>query len=164
MMHKIFQVAVLALATLAAPMELFAQEAAAPEAEAEMIAHRLLELQQQAMQDTALQAAQMEVGQELVATMLRVEPSAAEDLERANALQAELVAAQQAGDEERLNALASDAQELQASLDALQARAMQDEQMQIAMVAFQEQVVSKMTEIDPETPDLLARLDQLANP
>jgi hypothetical protein len=161
MICKTIQVAVLALATLAAPMDLLAQEVATPEAESAMIQNRLMEIQHEAMQDSELQAAQMEVGQDLVATMIRIDPSAVQELERANDLQAEVLAAQQAGDEDRLMALAADAQELQASLGALHQRALQDEQMQMTVAAFQERIFAKMTEIDPETPELMARLEQL---
>jgi hypothetical protein len=163
--RKTFRVAALALAALAAPTVLAAQEApsqtAAPEAEIAQIQQRLMQIQQRAMQDAELQAAQAEVGQELVAAMTRVDPTAAAKTERASTLQQDVAAAREAGDNERLHELAAEAEQLQADFAVLRERAMQDEQMQAVMIAFQDKLVAKMAEIEPETNDLLARLNEI---
>jgi hypothetical protein len=163
--RKTIRVAAVALAALAAPAVLAAQETpaqtAAPEAEIAQIQQRLMAIQQRAMQDPELQAAQAEVGQVLVAAMARVDPTAAAKTERASTLQQDVAAAREAGDNARLHELAAEAEQLQADFAGLRERAMQDAEMQAALTAFQDKVVGKMAEIDGETNVLLARLNEL---
>jgi hypothetical protein len=163
--RKTIRVAAFAMAFLAAPAVLTAQEAsgqsAAPEAEIAQIQQRLMQTQQAALQDPALQQAQAQVGQVLLGVMQRQDPSMAEKTARAAALQQDVAAAREAGDNARLHELAAEAEQLQADFAAARERAMEDAEVQAAMTAFREQVVVKMAEIDPETNDLLTRLDAL---
>jgi predicted naringenin-chalcone synthase len=157
----------LALAALALPAHLSAQEQAAPAAgqeaadETAQIQSRLQQIQQRALQQPALQEAQQALGEELVATMARVEPTFTPNSERAEAMQADIAAAQEAGDNERLRALAAESEVLERAFAAARERAMQDEAFQERMQTFRQQVVAAMIELDSETETLLARLNEL---
>lgn len=152
-----------ALAALSLPAHLSAQETASQTVEQEIAAiqQQLQAIQQRALQDPALQARQAEIGQEVVATMRRVDPAFAAAAARAEAMQADIAAAQEAGDNARLHELAAESEQLQQTFAAARARAMQDPELQASMQAFRAEVVEKMTEMDPETTTLLARLNEL---
>lgn len=152
-----------ALVALSLPAGVAAQESApaAPEAEAAAIQQQLQSIQQRALQDPALQARQAEIGQEVVATMGRVDSTFNARAARAEAMAADIQAAQEAGDNARLNELNAEAQEIQQAFASARALAMQDPALQASIQAFQAEVVAKMTEIEPETTVLLARLNEL---
>lgn len=167
-MLKTLRPGFLALALMALPAGLAAQEApAAPEqqapapTEAQQIQARLQEIQARALQDPALQAAQDSVGTEITATMERVDPTFKAQAERATALRAEVAAAQQAGDNAKLNQLAAEAEQLQQGFASARQRAMQDPQLAERIQAFQQRIVARMVEVEPETQTLLARLQEL---
>lgn len=165
-MRMTFRAAAIAMAFLAAPAIAAAQEApapaAAPEGEIAQIQQRLMQTQQTALQDPALQQAQAEMGQVLLGVMQRQDPTMAQKTARASALQQDVAAAREAGDNARLHELAAEAEQLQADFAVARERAMADPEVHTAMTAFQEQVVARMAEIDPDTNDLLARLNELA--
>jgi hypothetical protein len=158
-----------ALSALALPAHLAAQETApAPEAaapapadEAAAIQARLQQIQQRALQDAELQAAQQQVGREVVETMARVDPTFTAKSERAQAMTADIAAAQEAGDNDRLHELNAEAQALQQAFADARTLAMQDAELQASIAAYQARVVEKMVEIEPETEQLLARLAEL---
>jgi len=161
---KTLRPSLLAMALLAAPVGLAAQEAPAEpqqQTEAQQIQSRLQEIQARALQDPALVAAQDSIGTELVATMERVDPSYKAQAERAETLKSEVAAAQEAKDNAKLNQLAAEATQLQQGLAAARERAMQDPQMAARIKAFQERIVAKMVEVDPETQTLLGRLQEM---
>jgi hypothetical protein len=157
----------LALALLAAPAALVAQEAPAEttqqpaQTEQQQIQARLQQIQARALQDPALQAAQDSIGDQLTATMERVDPTFKAQAARAEALKAEVAAAQQAGDNAKLNQLAAEAGQLQQGFATARERALQDPQMAERIQGFQQRIVAKMAELDPETQTLLARLQEL---
>lgn len=167
-MLKTLRPGFIALALMALPAALAAQEApAAPEqqvparTEAQQIQARLQEIQARALQDPALQAAQDSIGTEMTATMERVDPTFKAQAGRAEALKAEVAAAQQAGDNAKLNQLAAEAEQLQQGFATARQRAMQDPQMAERIQAFQQRIVARMVEVEPETQALLARLQEL---
>jgi hypothetical protein len=152
----------IALAAFALPAHVAAQESTPPaQDEITQIQARLQQIQQRALQDPELQAAQAQVGDEVVATMGRVDPTFTARSERAQAMQADIAAAQEAGDNERLHALAAEAEELQAAFGRARAQAMEDPELQSTIQAYQAQVVARMVELEPETETLLARLAEL---
>jgi rhamnose utilization protein RhaD (predicted bifunctional aldolase and dehydrogenase) len=163
--RRTFRTAALALAVLAMPAMLAAQgipqQAHAPDDEAARIQLQLMQVQQRALQDPELQTAQEEIGQALIDAMIRVDPAAEQLVQRAANLQHDVIAAQEAEDEARLRQLGAEAERLQAAFATLRQLAMEDEQLQAAMAAFQNQVIAKMTELEPATPDLIIRLEAL---
>ena len=174
-MQKKTRIALIAFAALALPAGAAAQQtqpaapaqAAAPAApapaqnEIQQIQQRLGELQQQALQDPAVKAQEQVLRRESVAALARLDPEAATKTARAEALRAEISAAQAAGDNAKLQTLAAEANALQAYFNALRPRMREDEQYKVKQAEFTAAVVAKMTEIDAQTPTLIARLQEL---
>ncbi|HEU0054715.1 MAG TPA: hypothetical protein VFQ39_16125 [Longimicrobium sp.] len=169
-MQKTTRIALLAFAALSAPVAAHAQTtpaapAPAPAApaqdEAASIQQQLQGIQQRAMQDPALQAEAQAFSRDLLAIMTRLDPAVTQKTARATALRQEVAAAQQAGDNARLNQLATEAQELQAYFTTARERALTDSAGVARQQAFKEKVVEAMRKTDPRTDTLLARLDEL---
>ncbi|MET0398890.1 MAG: hypothetical protein ABW277_19010 [Longimicrobiaceae bacterium] len=169
-MSKTLRTSLFALALAAAPAALAAQQTpaappAAPQApaqaEMQQIQARLQQIQARALQDAALKAAQDSIGTEMTATMERLDPTFKAQAARAEALKAEVTAAQAAKDNAKLNQLAAEATQLQQGFASARQRAMQDAAMAARIKSFQERIVAKMTELEPETQTLLARLQEL---
>jgi len=154
----------LAAATLALATPARAQGDAAPAAPADSVAilqQRIGQLQQQAMQDAAVQAASRSFEEFLMGAMARIDATAAEKKARADALMTEVAAARAAGDNAKLNALATEAQTLQAFFHALRPRAMEQADVQEKRREFLGALFAKMGEIDPQAQALVDRLQQL---
>ena len=169
-MSMTLRTSLFALALAAAPAALAAQQTpAAPPAqpqapaqtEMQQIQARLQQIQARALQDAALKAAQDSIGTEMTATMERVDPTYRAQAARAEALKAEVTAAQAAKDNAKLNQLAAEATQLQQGFASARQRAMQDAAMAARIRSFQERIVAKMAELEPETQTLLARLQEL---
>lgn len=169
-MSNTLRTSLFALALAAAPAALSAQQTpAAPpaqpqapaQAEMQQIQARLQQIQARALQDPALKAAQDSIGTEMTATMERVDPTYRAQAARAEALKAEATAAQAARDNAKINQLAAEAAQLQQGFASARQRAMQDAAMAARIKSFQERIVAKMTELEPETQTLLARLQEL---
>jgi hypothetical protein len=167
---KTLRTSLFALALAAAPAALAAQQTpAAPPAqpqapaqtEMQQIQARLQQIQARALQDAGLKAAQDSIGTEMTATMERVDPTYRAQAARAEALKAEVTAAQAAKDNAKLNQLAAEATQLQQGFASARQRAMQDAAMAARIKSFQERIVAKMAELEPETQTLLARLQEL---
>jgi chromosome segregation ATPase len=167
------RIALLAAAALALPAAAAAQEtqpaapqpqapaAAAPQDEITQIQQRLAALQQQAMQDSAVKAAEATFGAELMAAMERLDPTAKEKAARGEALNQEVEAARAASDNAKLNALATEAQGLQAFFTALRTRALALPEIQEKRQAYLAVVFARMNQIDPQAQALVTRLNEL---
>lgn len=136
---------------------------AAPAAEAELsveqLAARIQAVQRQALQDPVLGAANQEVSAAISAALPRVEPNYANYAARAQSLNADVAAAQAAGDNARLHELAEEARTLQANIAAAQAKAKEDPAVKEKLQAFTVQLFAKMVEIDPEVKELVEQLE-----
>jgi len=170
--QKSTRIAVLAAAALALPVALSAQTtpapaqpaapaAASPQAEIAQLQTRLGALQQQALQDPAIKEAQATLTAAVNAGMAKLDPAATGKLARVQALPAEEQAARAANDNVKLNALATEAQQLQAYFAGLQPRVMALPEVQAARQAFTEQLFAKMKQLDPNAQQYVDRLTQL---
>lgn len=175
-MQKRTRIALMAAAALAFPAAASAQtqtpaptqpapaaQAPAPQNEAAQIQQRIASLQQQALQDSTVAAAAKQFETDLMATLTRLDPTAAEKRARADALKAEVEAARAASDNAKLTQLAAEAQQLQSFFAGLNARANQDPELQQKRQAYLAVVFKRMTEIDPQAPQLVERLQALRN-
>ncbi|HEX6749748.1 MAG TPA: hypothetical protein VF092_20825 [Longimicrobium sp.] len=171
-MQKSTRIAVLAAAALALPVAVSAQTtpapaqpaapaAAAPQNEAAQLQAKLGQLQQQALQDPAIKEAQATLTAAVNAGMAKLDPAAPAKLARVQALPAEEQAARTANDNAKLNALAAEAQQLQAYFAGLQPRVVALPEVQAARQAFTEQLFAKMKELDPNAQQYVDRLTQL---
>ena len=126
--------------------------------EAQQLQERLGPLQQQALQDEELAGQRMDL-QERVESAMREEN--AELIDRMEDLETEFMAAQQAGDQERLQQIGMEAQGLDMELQALQQSVFERPDIQEPLEAFEEAQRARMLELDPEAADLLDRMDEI---
>lgn len=179
MTSKLLRLTPLALALLAIPALSAAQQPApAPAAELETdsaatamlqgwlaeiqaINGRLQELQQQALQDSALGAEQEALGESIRTAMTEADPTLEASMARVEQLQAEAAAAQQAGDNGRLNQLGAEVQQIEMKFVQAQQQALATPALGAQLEAFQTRLEAKMSELDPEAPQLIARFQEL---
>lgn len=168
-MQKTTRIALFAAALAAFPLAAHAQQGqpATPPAqpaapgEADQLRQKIGQLQQQAMQDPTLKAAEDSFEAVLQGAMARLDPQAPVKTARANALNQEVEAARAAGDNARLNQLADEATALKAYFDALRPRALAEEDVQAARQAYLARVLERMKELDPNTQQYIDRLSTL---
>lgn len=152
---------------LLAPAALTAQQQALP-AEAQALVVEMQELQvqlgpvqQEALADAELQAAQQALGEKVRAAMAEADPEMPARMERLTALQSQALEARAAQDEERMAAIVTEAQQIQQSLQAAQQQAIDRPEIDAELEAFQSRLVQKMVELDPETAPLLERMREI---
>lgn len=170
MLSKILRASLFTLALTAVPAYLSAQESATPAApesgaaapsEAEQIQARLTQLQQQALQDASIKAAQGEILTAIQEAAGRVDPGYAGYAQRAQTLPADVAAAQAAKDNAKLKLLAEEAKQLQQSIAAAQAKAREDAAVKAKLDEYKVKLFTKMVEIDPQAQKLADRLGEL---
>jgi hypothetical protein len=132
-------------------------------AELQQVSAQLEAIQARAMQDPQIQAANAELTAVVTAAIEKSDPNAHAALERAKTIKADVAAAQAAQDNDKLQALATEAQQLQQTVSAAQQKAMADPEVQKKMGDFKTQLFKKMVEIDPQAQQLVARLSALQN-
>lgn len=178
-MQKTTRIALLAAAALALPAAAAAQQttpapapapattpapaATTPQNEAAQLQAKLGTLQQQALRDPSLKAAQDSFTAVVNAGMAKLDPAATGKLARAASINADVEAARAANDNARLNQLAAEAQQLQAYFAGMQPRVGALPEVQAARQVFLERVFAKMKEIDPNAQQYVDRLTALRN-
>lgn len=124
--------------------------------------HEQLEgLQQQALQDPAINAAQEELGEEIRVAMAEADPTLDEQLARMATLESEATTAQQTGDVQTLQTLMGEAQQIQQRFISVQQQVLGQPQIAGKVANFQTQLESKMLELDPEAEALITRFREL---
>lgn len=158
-----FLAAALALPATAAAQQ--AQPAPAPTAPAQdeiaRIQQRLAQLQQQAGQDPAVKAQEEAFDSYVMSAMERLDPTTREKVARGESLKAEVEAARAASDNAKLNALAVEAQGLQAFFGGLRQRALAQADVQEKRKAYIQALFTRMNELDPQAQALVDRLQAL---
>jgi uncharacterized membrane-anchored protein YjiN (DUF445 family) len=152
MLNKILGAGLLTLTVAVLPNHLMAQ------AQPAEIEARIEAVQQQAMQDPEIQAAAEELQSLIESTMIRLDPNFTEVAQRAEALQAEVAAAQEASDNARLHELAAEAQEIQQTIAPLQARALQEPAVQEKLDEYRLKLFTRMVELNPDVQEWIAQL------
>lgn len=137
------------------------QEAQELVVEIQQVQSNLQQIQQEAMSDPELQAEQEALGREIQLAMAESDPAIPEHLERLETLMAEAQAAQQAQDAEKMQAIVTEARELDGRLQAAQAEVIQRPEIAPRVESFQSHLQAKMMELDPSTPQLIERLREL---
>jgi predicted nucleic acid-binding Zn-ribbon protein len=131
--------------------------------EAQETQERLADIHEKALAESPdLQARQADLQELVDSTMRALEPEFDRFIERLGQLEQEAMAAQQSQDGERLQALMTEAQSVSGRLQAAQAQAMETPEIRDEMEAYEETLIDEMTRVDPETPQLLARMEELA--
>lgn len=123
---------------------------------------RLEAVQERALSGSeSLQSEQVRI-QGLLDDALRiVEPEYETLVDRFGQLQQEAAAAQQAEDMAAFQRVLTEAQQVQGRLQEAQVRAFEREEVDTAVTAYREQLVEEMTRIEPDTPKLMERMEEL---
>lgn len=119
-------------------------------------------LQQQVMQDSTLQADYDALKTFVDAKMAAADPQFEAHRDRLGALPQEMAAAKDAGDNDKLQALITEGNELQAQLQKLQQETMALEEVKAKMDAFRDEMLAKMTKIDPKAKDMIDRANAIS--
>jgi hypothetical protein len=119
-------------------------------------------IREQAIQDPEMQAQQTQVVEQVDAAMESISPGILEKRTRFDELRADYAAAQQAGDQERLQSLAGELQPPQAALQQTQSQAMQREDVASSLTRFREGMFDKIRALDPSADSLLNRAQALS--
>ncbi len=127
------------------------------------INQRLQELQQQALQDEEV-AEHYETYSEFLDEKLKETDERAAELVEKRQDTIELIeTAQEAGDFERMQELQQGYQQLNQELQPFMQEVMADPEVQQEREEFEEVLIDKMEDIDPETMPLLNRMNELSN-
>jgi hypothetical protein len=126
------------------------------------IQQRLGSIRQRAMGDSALMAEFAALRDVVEKKMVELDPEISAHRQHLIALQADYRQAEQSGDVETSKQIQQEGSALQAKIRQTEAQVLQQEEIVERMTTFQEKVVARMTEIDPETPTLLERATAVA--
>jgi uncharacterized phage infection (PIP) family protein YhgE len=130
--------------------------------ELQQLQQELTGIQQRAMaSDTALQQEQVAVQQVVERTVLELDPTLTQKLERLEVLEGEFRSAQEAQDMERMQALMQEAQQIQAAVQEAQAQALERPAVAQRITEFREKLVARMAVVEPRTPELMSRMESL---
>jgi hypothetical protein len=126
--------------------------------EAQELQMRLQPIQAEAMQDEGLAAQLEEIQQRVESAMQDENP---ELFERMQQLESDFMAAQEAGDQERVQEVTMEAQGLEGDLQALQSSVLDRPDIREPIDSFEAAQRARMIEIDPEAGDMMDRLDEI---
>jgi hypothetical protein len=129
--------------------------------EMQQLQAELQPVQEQALQDEALQAEQTRLGEIVRDAMIAADPATADRLTRLEAIIEEAQQAQAAADTEKIAALTAEAQALQPQIAQAQEQALQQPEVEERIAAFQKNLQDRMVQIDPEARARIERLEEL---
>jgi hypothetical protein len=164
-----------AFAAVALPGQSVAQQAAAPASPAlagtpapppapsrlQQVTSQIAAAQKRALQDPTIRAASQEITSLIATTAGRIDPGYVGYTQRAVALKQDVAAAQAAQDNDKLWALADEAKQLQAKINAAQDAAKQDAAVKAKVDAYKVKLFQKMVELNPKVTDLVKELETL---
>jgi chromosome segregation ATPase len=138
-------------------------ELAALQAELAGIQAKLGPLQNQAMSDPGLQEEFRSLEAAVEDAMLEWDSELPEHRKQLGALEERYRAAQESGNEEETKAIMAEGTSLNAKVQQARSRAMSNPDIVEKMSEFQDNVLARMAEIDPEAKDLIERANAIAN-
>lgn len=123
---------------------------------------RVLEAQEKALEDPAIQKDLEELQKLVEARMLREDKSVKTKMDRLETLQGELERMQMAEnpDPERATSILGEAQQIASELAEVQDRVLAQEDVKKRLETFDKKLRAEMTEIDPKVPSALSRLER----
>lgn len=126
--------------------------------EVQQLQQRIAPVQDEAMQDEELAARLAEIQEKVESAMDDESP---ELMARMDELEAEFMAAQEAGDQERQEELGMEFQQLQMELQTTQQSVLEREDIQADIESFETMQRERMIEIDPEAGEILDRIEEI---
>lgn len=139
-------------------------EDATPEelmAELQSINQELMGIQEQAMQNPELEERRAALEEQLMVEMRREDPEVEAKIQRAETLEGELREAQETGEQEGMEPLVMEWQQLQATLQQTQERALDADAMSEALEDYQDSLLAEMNRVDPRAESLIARAEAI---
>jgi len=112
--------------------------------------------------NTDLQSRETEINDLIMSALVEAHPQAEQQMARLDAIETEAFSAQQAQDMAKLGELITEANNLQADLRAAQEIVLQRDDVKSRIDSFEADLLIAMVAIDPETPVLRMRLDELS--
>ncbi len=132
-------------------------------AEYQQVQARLGRLQVQAIQDNPDLSLRRDAIDEMVmAAMIEINPEAETQMARLSELSEEASVAQQAQNMDAMQTIMNEVMEIRSNLDAAQSEAISRDDVRSEIESFEEDLMARVAEIDPEAPGLLVRLEELA--
>lgn len=138
-------------------------ETAALKAELAAIQSKLGPLQSQAMEDTELREEFRALEEAIENAMIAWDAKLPEHRQRLGELEKEFRIAEDAGNEEEKKALMEEGSSLNTKIHQARSQALANPDIVAKMGAFQDQVLARMAEIDPEAKNLIDRANVIAN-
>jgi hypothetical protein len=126
--------------------------------EAQELQQQLAPIQQAAMEDEALATRLEELQEQIEAAMREESPELFAQMEQ---LEADFMAAQEAGDQERVQAVGMEAQSVQMQLQSVQQAVLERPDVREPVDAFEEARRARMIEIDPQAGEIMDRIDEI---
>jgi chromosome segregation ATPase len=170
-MYRSFRTGLLALALVAAPLVLAAQQSPATRqptpqqqqqlqawaTELQQIGERVMNVQMRVLQDPAISTRHQALGAEIEAAVVKHDASLASLPERVQQLEAQMRDAYEKRDEARFQQLQQQGQQLEARFIRARAAALAEPGLAGRMQAFQTELERRMLQIEPELPKLMER-------
>jgi hypothetical protein len=123
---------------------------------------RLNGLQQKAMQDSVLKGQYDALEKTLETRMAAADPQLSAHRDRLAAIQQEMTAAKQAGQDDKFQSLLKEGTTIQNGLRQVREDAMTVEEVKTSMSAFRDSILAHMTALDPEVPTMVKRANDIA--
>jgi chromosome condensin MukBEF ATPase and DNA-binding subunit MukB len=125
------------------------------------INQRLQMIQQQALNDEIFLKRSQDFAGKVEAEMIKKDPTVQNKLEQRDSVIEEYQQAETEGSQEKIMAVQQKYQAIMQELQAHQNEAMQNEELLKEGEELEAALIQKMEEIDPEVPQLLAKLNQI---
>lgn len=128
------------------------------------IREALAEAEQQALKDPGLQQAHAQLQSQIERAMRAADPKHDSRMARLREIEQEVQSEQVAGQQDlaKLQPLLTEAQGIQERLVAIQLQVVETEPLKSEIAKMRERMVTNMSTVNPEVPELLARLEVLA--
>jgi len=129
--------------------------------EYQQISQRLQTVQQKALADSEIAEKSKSFSSKLDSVMIKENPSDKEKLAKRDEIINNFQNAQQKGDKEKMQQLQQDYKTISMELQAHQRKVMENEKLQEEGTELNNELIQKMTSIDPGVPKLIDRLEVL---
>ncbi len=129
--------------------------------EYQQITQRLQSIQQQALADSEIAERGKNFSKKLDSAMVKANPEVKEKIEKRDNIINNFEDAQQKGDKETMLRLQQDFKSISQDLQVNQQKVMENEKLREEGKELNDALVQRMTNIDPEVPQLIARLEVL---
>ena len=124
---------------------------------------QIQQLQQQAMNDEKISQKGEALEKEINKAMLKNNPEIKKSLDKRDNIISQYQSAEQSGDQQKMQSLGQEFQSVSQIIQTEQQKVIQEPEIGSQLQEFETLVMQKMESINPETPQLMAKLEQLKN-